>query len=59
MSLSVEASPALRETDYGGGGRGSQFAIRMASNYQWVVTPKITLTEEGAFFREGRDNTLT
>lgn len=59
MSLSVEASPALRETDYGGGGRGSQFAIRMASNYQWVVTPKITLTEEGVFFREGRDQTLT
>jgi putative salt-induced outer membrane protein len=59
MSLSVEASPALRETDYGGGGRGSQFAIRVASNYQWIVTPKITLTEDGAFFREGRDQTLT
>jgi len=60
MSLSVEASPALRETDYGsGGGRGSQFAVRVASNYQWIVTPRITLTEEGAFFREGRDQTLT
>ena len=60
MSLSVEASPALRETDYGsGGGRGSQFAVRVASNYQWIVTPRSTLTEEGAFFREGRDQTLT
>ncbi len=59
MSLSVEASPALRDTDYGGGGRGSRFAIRVASNYQWVMTPKITLTEDGAFFREGRDQTLT
>jgi len=59
MSLSVEASPALRDTDYGGAGRGSKFAVRMASNYRWTVTPKITLTEEGAFFREGRDQTLT
>lgn len=59
MTLSVEASPALRDTDYGGAGRGSKFAIRVASNYQWTVTPKITLSEDGAFFREGRDQTLT
>lgn len=59
MSLSVEASPALRQTDYVGAGRGSHFAIRVASNYQWALTPKVTLTEDGAFFREGQDQTLT
>ncbi len=59
MSLSVEASPALRQTDYAEVGRGSQFAMRVASNYRWSLTPKLTLTEDQAFFREGRDETLT
>lgn len=59
MSLSVEASPALRKTDYGGAAGGSHFAMRVASNYHWALTPKITLTEDQAFFREGQDQTLT
>jgi len=59
MSLSVEVSPALRETDYLGGGRGRNFALRVASNYHWALTPKLSISEEQAYFQEGRDETLT
>lgn len=59
MFLSVEASPALRTTEYLTSGTGSHFAIRVATNYHWSMTPKLTLSEDQTFFREGRDQTLT
>jgi putative salt-induced outer membrane protein len=58
MSLAVETSPAVRETDYLAGGTVNNFAMRVATNYRWSVTPKLTLTEDQVFFQEGRDQTL-
>ena len=59
MSLSLEASPALRETDYLAAGNDSSFAMRVAGNYHWSVTPKLTLSEDDSFFRDGGNQTLT
>jgi putative salt-induced outer membrane protein len=59
MFLSVEASPALRETDYLALGNDNSFAMRVASNYHWSVTPKLTLSADETFFEEGHNQTLT
>lgn len=60
MSLSLEASPALRETEYMvPGGPGGTFAARVATSYRWAVTPKLSVTEEATVFRESQDETVT
>ncbi|MFO1249386.1 MAG: DUF481 domain-containing protein [Alphaproteobacteria bacterium] len=59
MGLSVEASPAMRHTSYTTAQGGSSFAMRVASNYHWAVTPKLTVSADETFFQEGRDQTLT
>lgn len=59
MSLAVEASPALRKTDYLATNNNSSFGLRVASNYHWNVTPKLTMSADEQFFREGRNQTLT
>ena len=59
MGLSVEASPALRSTDYLGAGSDTSFAARVAGNYHWNVTPRLTLSEDATYYRESDDHTLT
>jgi putative salt-induced outer membrane protein len=60
MNLSLEASPAMRQTDYlGAGGAGGTFAARVATSYRWSVTPKLSVTEEATLFRESQDETVT
>lgn len=59
MYLSVEASPALRKTNYLATDNDGRFGMRVASNYHWNVTPKLTMSADEAFFREGRNQTLT
>lgn len=60
MSWSLEASPAVRETEYlGANGPGGTFAARVATSYRWSVTPKLSLTEEATLFRESQDETVT
>ncbi|HVV26643.1 MAG TPA: DUF481 domain-containing protein [Rhizomicrobium sp.] len=58
MSLSVEAGPALRQTDYIVGGSENSFAGRAAANYQWTILPDLVFTEAVSFYGESRDSTL-
>ena len=60
MSLSLEASPAVRETEYlSAGAPGGSFAARVATSYRWSVTPKLSVTEDATVFRESQDETVT
>jgi putative salt-induced outer membrane protein len=60
MGLSLEVSPAVRETEYlGATGPGGTFAARVATSYHWSVTPKLTVTEDATVFRESQDETVT
>lgn len=59
MSLSVEASPAVRETSYLNSGTDSALAARVAGNYHWDMTSRLTLTEAATYYKESRDETLT
>lgn len=59
MSLSVEASPAVRETSYVNSGTDSALAARVAGNYHWDMTSRLTLTEAATYYKESRDETLT
>jgi putative salt-induced outer membrane protein len=59
MSLSVEASPAVRETSYLSSGSDSALAARVAGNYHWDMTSRLTLTEAATYYKESRDETLT
>lgn len=59
MSLSVEASPAVRETSYLNSGGDSALAARVAGNYHWDMTSRLTLTEAATYYKESRDETLT
>jgi len=59
MSLSVEASPAVRETSYLNAGTDSALAARVAGNYHWDMTSRLTLTEAATYYKESRDETLT
>jgi len=59
MSLSVEASPAVRETSYLNSGADSALAARVAGNYHWDMTSRLTLTEAATYYKESRDETLT
>jgi putative salt-induced outer membrane protein len=58
MTLSVEAGPALRQTDFIAGGSQNSFAGRAAANYQWNILPDLTFTQTVSFYGEGRDSTL-
>src|SRR3569623_74654 len=59
MSLSVEASPAVRETSYLNSGTDSALAARVAGNYHWDMTSRLTLTEAATYYKESLDETLT
>lgn len=59
MALSVEASPAVRSTQYLGAIGDTSFATRVAGNYHWNVTPRVTISEDATYYRESDDHTLT
>lgn len=58
MTLSIEAGPALRQTDYIVGGSENSFAGRAAVNYSWTILPDLVFTEAASFYGESRDSTL-
>jgi putative salt-induced outer membrane protein len=58
MALSVEAGPALRQTDYIVGGSQNSFAGRAAVNYLWNILPDLAFTQTVSYYGESRDSTL-
>lgn len=59
MALSVEAGPALRQTNYIIGASKNNFAGRASVNYLWNILPDLAFTQAISFYGESRDNTLT
>jgi putative salt-induced outer membrane protein len=59
MGLSVEVSPALRSTNYVGAESDTSLAARVAGNYHWDVTPRVSFSEDATYYRESDDHTLT
>jgi len=58
MKLSVEAGPALRQTQFTSGTSDSAFAARAAGNFSWKVNDRIEFTQTGLFYYD-RFNTST
>jgi putative salt-induced outer membrane protein len=58
MTLSVEAGPALRQTDYITGRSENMMAARVATDYRWNIRPNLALTETASFYGEGHDSTV-
>ena len=59
MGLSVEASPALRTTNYLGTINDTSLAARVAGNAHWNVTSRLTVSEDATYYRETNDHSLT
>ena len=59
MTLSVEAGPALRQTDYVIGESENNFAGRAAAHYQWKILPSLTFNEDVSFYGASNDSTFT
>jgi putative salt-induced outer membrane protein len=59
MTLSVQAGPALRQTDYVVGGSKNSFAAMAGANYQWTILPELVFSENVTFYGESHDSTLT
>jgi putative salt-induced outer membrane protein len=58
MQLSIEAGPALRQTDYISGGSENSFAGRAAINYKWDILPSLAFTQSVSYYGESRDSTV-
>jgi putative salt-induced outer membrane protein len=59
MNLSVEAGPALRQTDFVAQSSESALAGRAAMNFDWQVLSNLKLTQAASFYGERRDSTFT
>ncbi|MES2254508.1 MAG: DUF481 domain-containing protein [Pseudomonadota bacterium] len=59
VSLSVEAGPALRQTDYIVGRSENEFAGRASVNYLWKILPNLAFTEIVSYYGQSHDSTLT
>ncbi len=59
MNLSVEAGPALRQTDFITQGSERSLAARAAVNYDWKILDRLKLTETASLYGERRDSTFT
>lgn len=59
MGLSVEASPALRTTNYLDAINDTSLAARVAGNAHWDVTSRLTVSEDATYYRETNDHSLT
>lgn len=58
MQLSVEAGPALRQTDFITGGSENSLAGRAAVNYRWEILPSLAFTQSVSYYGESRDSTV-
>ncbi len=59
MTLSLEAGPALRQTDYLLGRSENEIAGRTSVNYLWNIMPNLVLTEVTSYYGQSHDSTLT
>jgi putative salt-induced outer membrane protein len=59
MTLSLEAGPALRQTDYLLGRSENEIAGRTSVNYLWNILPNLVLTEVMSYYGQSHDSTLT
>jgi putative salt-induced outer membrane protein len=59
VSLSVEAGPALRQTDYSVGRSENEFAGRASANYLWKILPNLAFTQIVSYYGQSHDSTLT
>jgi putative salt-induced outer membrane protein len=59
IGLSVEASPALRTTNYLDAINDTSLAARVAGNAHWDVTSRLTVSEDATYYRETNDHSLT
>ena len=59
MNLSIEAGPALRQTDFIGQSSENALAGRAALNYDWQIFSNLKLTETASLYGQRRDSTFT
>lgn len=59
VTLSVEAGPALRQTDYIVGRSENEFAGRASMNYLWKIFPNLVFTQIVSYYGQSHDSTLT
>ena len=59
VNLSIEAGPALRQTDYSLGRSENEFAGRASVNYLWKMFPNLTFTQIVSYYGQSHDSTLT
>lgn len=59
VNLSMEAGPALRQTDYSIGRSENEFAGRASVNYLWKMFPNLTFTQIVSYYGQSHDSTLT
>lgn len=58
-TFSVEAGPALRQTDYILGRSENEFAGRASANYMWKILPNLMFTQIVSYYGQSHDSTLT
>lgn len=58
MSLSVNAGPAFRQTNFIGGGSDSSIAALGALDFDWQIAERIKLTQDGQAFIQSSNTTL-
>jgi len=59
VNLSIEAGPALRQTDYSLGRSENEIAGRASVNYLWKMFPNLTFTQIVSYYGQSHDSTLT
>jgi putative salt-induced outer membrane protein len=58
MSLSVNAGPAFRQTNFIGGGSDSSIAALGALDFDWQIAERLKLTQDGQAFLQSSNTTL-
>lgn len=59
LKLDVSGGPALRQTNYVAEPNKADFAARLASNFQWTITPVTVFTENVQTYLSSSNSTLT
>ena len=58
LKLDVEGGPALRQTDYTGGGRRKSIAARLAQMLAWQISDDVRISQSAATFLESGNSTF-
>jgi putative salt-induced outer membrane protein len=58
LKLDIEGGPALRQTDYTGGGRRRSVAARLAQRLAWQISEDVRITQSAATFLESGNSTF-